>query len=63
MKFDQMEKKFNENEDEGGSNVSLISSQVVISVSLTSLCKRDPRKDDLLVTACGFASADDLLAA
>ena len=63
MKFDQMEKKFNENEDESGNNAMFISSQAGVSVSLVSLAKRDPKIDDLTMITCGFASANDLLAA
>ncbi len=63
MKFDQMEKKFNENEDEQGNSASRFISYESVSVNLTTLSKRDHKVDDMTMTAFGFASASDLLAA
>lgn len=62
MRFDQMEKKFNENEDEQGNSARIVSAQQV-SVSLTSVAKRDHKIDDLTMIAFGFASASDILCA
>lgn len=63
MKFDQMEKKFNENEDEQGNSASRFISYESVSVNLTTLSKRDHKVDDKIVTDLGFPPADELLAA